>query len=42
MLTSSPPSSDETNPEMVHVRHVSEAAKWLDGAVSGGGKQEDR
>ena len=42
MLTSSPPSSHVTNPDMVYVCHVSEAAEWLDGAVGGGGKQEDR
>ena len=42
MFTSSPPSSHVTNPDMVHVRHVSEVAEWLDGAVGGGGKQEDR
>ena len=27
---------------MAHLRHVTEAAEWLDGAVGGGGKQEDR
>ena len=42
MLTSSPPSSHINSPDMVHVSHVSEAAEWLDGAVVGRGKQEDR
>ena len=42
MLTSSPPSSHVTDPDMVHVRHVSEVAEWLDGAVGGEGNQEER
>ena len=41
MLTSSPPSSHVTNPDMVHVRHVGEVVEWLDGTVGGRGKQED-
>ena len=28
--------------KMARLRHVTEAAEWLDGAVGGGGKQEDR
>ena len=27
---------------MAHICHVTEAAEWLDGAVGGRGKQEDR
>ena len=27
---------------MAHLRHVTEAAEWLDGAEGGWGKQEDR
>ena len=27
---------------MAHLHHVTEAAEWPDGAVGGGGKQEDR
>ena len=42
MLTSSPSSAHVTNPDMVHVRHMSEVAEWMDGTVGGGGKQEDR
>ena len=34
--------SQITNPNMAHVHRVSEAGKQLDGAMVGGGIQEDR
>ena len=42
MHTSCPPSSHVINPDMTRVRHVSEAAEWLDGAAGGECMQEDR
>ena len=38
---SHPPYSHVTNPDMVHVHHVSEVAEWLDWTEGGGGKQAD-